>query len=84
MFLDSLFELPSQAFKSIESLGSKLLSIPGQISGDVKDTVQGVANTAGQTLQGVTGQVTSSLSGMISTPLIIVGGAVVMILLVKK
>jgi hypothetical protein len=84
MFLDSLFDLPSQLISSVTSTANNLLSIPGQVTGTIGQTIQGVANTAGQTLQGVTGDVTSSLSGMISNPLIIVGGAVAFILLVKK
>lgn len=80
MFLDSIIGLPSQIISTVGNTFQSILSIPGQVSGNIKDTIVPVAQTAGQTLSSIT----SSATDLFSSPLLIVGAAVVLILILKK
>ena len=89
MFLDSILGIPSQI------ISTNLISRPGQLVGTVTSsigssigavsnvagqTVQGIANVAGNTVQGVA----STATGLLSSPIVIIGIGIVLVILLKK
>ena len=98
MFLDSILGpfnsiigLQSQIIATTGNIITYALSILGQIAGNIGGTIGHVANTAGQTVLGVgniAGQtvsnVASTASDLIGSPVMIVGIAIVLVVLLKK
>ena len=91
MFLDSLFGLPSQIIGTVGNIATGILAIPGQLVGTVTgsintvantagNTIGNVANTAGQTMQGVA----STATNLLSSPVLIIGVGIVLVVLLKK
>ena len=91
MFLDSLFGLPSQIIGTVGNIATGILAIPGQLVGTVTgsintvantagNTVGAIANTAGQAVQGVA----SSATNLLSSPVLIIGVGIVLVILLKK
>jgi len=95
MFLDSLLGIPSQIISTTGGLLNNIIAIPGQLVGSVTSSIGGtigavsnvagntigaVANTTGQTLQGVA----STVTNLLSSPVVIVGVGIVLVILLKK
>ena len=80
MFLDSLLGIPSQIISTTGGLLNNIISIPGQLVGTVTGSIGAVANTAGQTVQGVA----SSATNLLSSPVVIIGIGIVLVILLKK
>jgi len=91
MFLDSIFGLPSQIIGTIGGLANNIISLPGQIVGSVTGSINNVANTAGSTIGNVanvagnTAQgIASSATNLLSSPVVIIGVGIVLVILLKK
>jgi len=91
MFLDSLLGIPSQIIGTVGNIATGILAIPGQLVGTVTgsintvantagNTVGAIANTAGQAVQGVA----SSATNLLSSPVLIIGVGIVLVILLKK
>jgi hypothetical protein len=91
MFLDSILSLPGQLLGTISSVATLPLQLINTLGSTVTNTVSAVAqpvagvannlvNTAGSTVQNVT----SSFMDILGSPLFLIGGAVVLIILLKK
>ena len=89
MFLDSILGIPSQIISTVGGLANNIISIPGQIvvtssigavSNVAGQTVQGIVNTADQTVQGVASTATS----LLSSPIVVIGIGIVLVILLKK
>ena len=92
---NSVIGLPSQIISTSGNIITSALSIPGQIAGSIGGTIGGVVNTAGQTIQGtvssvanVAGQtvtnVADSTLGLLSSPIVIIGIGIVLVVLLKR
>ena len=91
MFLDSLLGLPSQIISTTGGLLNNLISIPAQLVGTVTGSINTVANTAGNTIGSVAnsaGQtvqgIASSATNLLSSPIVIIGIGIVLVILLKK
>jgi len=95
MFLDSILGIPSQIISTTGGLLNNLISIPGQLVGTVTSSIGGtigavsnvagntigsVANSAANTVQGVA----SSATNLLSSPVVIIGVGIVLVILLKK
>ena len=91
MFLDSLLGLPSQIIGTIGGLANNIISIPAQLVGTVTGSINTVANTAGNTvgaIANVAGNtvqgITSTATNLLSSPVLIIGIGIVLVILLKK
>ena len=80
MFLDSILGIPSQIIGTIGGLANNIIAIPGQLVGTVTSSIGSIANTAGQTVQGVA----LTATGLLSSPVVIIGVGIILVVLLKK
>ena len=80
MFLDSILGIPSQIISTTGGLLNNIIAIPGQLVGSVSSSIGAVANVAGNTVQGVA----SSATNLLSSPIVIIGIGIVLVILLKK
>ena len=80
MFLDSILGIPSQIIGTIGGLANNIISIPGQLVGTVTSSIGSVANIAANTVQGVA----SSAGNLLSSPVVIIGIGILLVILLKK
>ena len=95
MFLDSILGLPSQIISTTGNIITSALSIPGQIAGSIGGTIGSVTSTVGSTVQGTIGSVANvagqtvtnvadSTLGLLSSPIVIIGIGIVLVVLLKR
>ena len=80
MFLDSILGIPSQIIGTVGNIATGILAIPRQLVGTVTGSINTVANTTGQTVQGIA----TSAGNLLSSPVVIIGIGIVLVILLKK
>ena len=80
MFLDSILGIPSQIISTTGGLLNNIIAMPGQLVGSVTGSIGAVANVAGNTVQGVA----STATNLLSSPIVIIGIGIVLVILLKK
>ena len=87
----SILGLPSQIIGTVGNIATGILAIPGQLVGTVTGSINTVANTAGNTLGSVVntaGQtvqgITSTATNLLSSPVVIIGIGIVLVILLKR
>jgi hypothetical protein len=75
-----IFKLPSQIISGITGIGHDIASTPSNIAKVAGSTITGVVGTAGNTVSNLGNDFTKVLS----SPMVLIGGAVVLMFLLNK
>ena len=89
--LDSLLGLPSQLIKIVTDVATMPITMVNSLGSTLTNTVSaftqpiaGVANNLVNTTGAAVQNVTSSVTDVFSSPILLIGGAVVLLMVLKK
>jgi hypothetical protein len=77
---NSVFSFPGKVLDTFGGLGHDLIQAPSQLAGAVGSTITGVAAEAG----GAIGNVAGAASDLLSSPVLLIGGAAVLLILLSR
>jgi hypothetical protein len=84
MFLDSILGLPGQLLNSVTQIVTQPLQVFGGVANNVTNTAGSVLNNATNTVGNAVNNATSTVTDLFNSPVLLIGGAVVLLIILKK